>query len=501
MIENFISGFQTILAVTPILCILAGVAIGIVIGAIPGLTGATAIALLVPFTFEMDAVNAITLLLAIYCGGIYGGSISAILIRAPGTPACAATIFDGYEMAKQGRAVKALKMAVNASVLGNLWSVLLLIFVAPPMAYIAIKLGPTEIASLIIFSLTIIAFVSGTSLIKGLIAAGIGLFACLIGIDPITAMPRLTFGITELERGIALIPQSIGLFAVSEVFNQAIKAAKEKKEQKELLSVIPKSDNPEDNRVTLKEMWQTGRTIFQSSVIGSILGAIPGVGTPIASFMGYGLGKRFSRHPEKYGTGYMEGVAASEAANNGVVGASLIPLLTLGIPGDLPTAILLGAFLLHGLIPGPMLFTENAHEVYSLFAAFLLAVVALYIVARQFIKIGHLLTRVPKASLFPVVLIFCFIGSYAINRSMLDVWIMFAFGVLGCFMEIYRFPLAPLLIAFLLGPILENALRQAIILGGGTIKMFFTSPVSLFLLAITAIVVAQVVYQTVKKKD
>ncbi|GAF85406.1 unnamed protein product, partial [marine sediment metagenome] len=328
-------------------------------GAIPGLTGTMAIVLMIPFTFGMDPVNSITTLLAIYCGGIYGGSISAILIRAPGSPASAATVFDGYELAKQGKALKALKMAVNASVVGNFWSVLLLIFIAPQVAHLALKLGPIEIASLIVFSLTIIAYVSGKSLLKGLISAGIGLFACTIGIDPITATPRLAFDIPELERGIALIPMSIGLFAVAEVFNQAEKAYKERSGKVQMTAVLPKPKSPEDSKLTLKEMLGSLRTIFQSACIGSFLGAIPGVGSPIASFMGYGLGKRFSKHPEKYGTGFIEGVAASEAANNGVVGASMIPLLTLGIPGDLPTAILLGAFLLHGLIPGPMLFQEH----------------------------------------------------------------------------------------------------------------------------------------------
>lgn len=498
MWENLLIGFQTIFNVVTIFLILAGVTIGIVMGAIPGLTGAMAIALIIPFTFGMDAVNSITILLAIYCGGIYGGSISAILIRAPGSPASAATIFDGYELAKQGKAVKALKMGINASVVGNYISVLLLIFVAPQIAHLALKLGPTEIASLIIFSLTIIAYVSGKSILRGLISAGIGLFFCTIGIDPITATPRLAFGIAELERGIALIPMSIGLFAVSEVFKQGEKAFKENVLGRQSVSVLPKAEKPEDNKVTLTEMWASLRTIVQSGLIGSFLGAIPGVGTPIASFMGYGLGKRFSKHPEKYGTGFVEGVAASEAANNGVVGASMIPLLTLGIPGDLPTAILLGAFLLHGLIPGPLLFQEHPGEVYSLFAAFLMSVTALYFVARQVIKVGHVLTTVPKAVLFPVVLIFCFIGSYAINTSMLDVWVMLIFGLLGYFLEKYGFPLAPLLISFLLGPILESKLRQSIILTGGSIKDFFTSPVSLVLLILTLIVIIQVSYQGLK---
>ena len=498
MWENLLLGFQTVLNFQTILFILIGVTIGIVMGAIPGLTGAMAIALLIPFTFTMETVNSITLLLAIYCGGIYGGSISAILIRAPGSPASAATVFDGYEMAKQGRALKALRMAVDSSVIGNLISVLLLIFIAPQIANLALRLGPTEIASLIIFSLTIIAYVSGRSILKGLVSAGIGLFACTVGIDPIAATPRLTFGITELERGIALIPMSIGLFAVSEVFVQGEKIFKERLSGIKATPVLPKAENPDENKLTVKDLWSSMRTIVQSGLIGSFLGAIPGVGSPIASFMGYGLGKRFSKHPEKYGTGFIEGVAASEAANNGVVGASLIPLLTLGIPGDLPTAILLGAFLLHGLIPGPLLFKEHPREVYSLFAAFLLSVVALYFVARQVIKVGHLLTSIPKAVLFPVVLVFCFIGSYAINSSMLDVWVMLIFGLLGYFLEKYGFALAPLLIAFLLGPILETALRQSVILSGGSLTEFFTSPVSLVLLILTIIVIIQVSYQGFK---
>ncbi|MFH1487323.1 MAG: tripartite tricarboxylate transporter permease [Pseudomonadota bacterium] len=498
MWENLFIAFQTVLNVETIFFVLVGVTVGIVLGAIPGLTGAMAIALIIPFTFGMDTVNSITILLAIYCGGIYGGSITAILIRAPGSPASAATIFDGYEMAKQGKSGKALKMAINSSVIGNLISVLLLIFISPQIAHMALKLGPTEIASLIILSLTIIAYVSGKSILKGLISAGIGLFACTIGIDPITATPRLAFGLAELERGIALIPMSIGLFAVSEVFVQGEKIFKEKLKGPETFFALPKAASPEDNKVTMREMWSSMRTIIQSGLVGSFLGAIPGVGSPVASFMGYGLGKKFSKHPEKYGTGFVEGVAASEAANNGVVGASLIPLLTLGIPGDLPTAILLGAFLLHGLIPGPLLFKEHPREIYGLFVTFLLSVIALYFVARQVIKVGHIFTSVPKAVLFPVVLIFCFIGSYAINSSMLDVWVMLIFGLLGYFLEKYHFSLAPLLIAFLLGPILEGTLRQSVILSGGNIKAFFTSPISIVLLLLTAIVIIQVSYQSFK---
>lgn len=498
MWENLLNGFQTCLDPVTLALIVAGVTIGVVMGAIPGLTGAMAIALIIPFTFTMDAVNSISILLAIYCGGIYGGSITAILIRAPGSPASAATVFDGYELAKQGKAGKALKMAINASVIGNYISVLLLIFVAPQIAELALKLGPTEIASLIIFSLTIIAYVSGASILRGLISAGIGLFFCTIGIDPITATPRLAFDIPELERGIALIPMSIGLFAVSEVFKQGEQALHTKLLGHQAASVLPKATHPDDDIVTMTEMWASMRTIIQSGLIGSFLGAVPGVGSPIASFMGYGLGKRFSKHPEKYGTGFVEGVAASESANNGVVGASLIPLLTLGIPGDLPTAILLGAFLLHGLIPGPLLFQEHPNEVYSLFAAFLISVTALYFVARQVIKVGHIFTSIPRAVLFPIVLVFCFIGSYAINTSMLDVWVMLFFGILGYLLEKYGFALAPLLIAFLLGPILESKLRQSIILTGGSVEESFSSPVSVVLLLLTMVVIVQVAYRTFK---
>ena len=228
---------------------------------------------------------------------------------------------------------------------------------------------------------------------------------------------------------------------------------------------------------------------------------MPGVGSPVASFMGYGLGKRFSRHPEKYGTGYVEGVAASEAANNGVAGSSMIPLLTLGIPGDLPSAVLLGAFLLHDLIPGPMLFHDHPREVYALFAAFLLSVVALYFVAMQIIKVGYVLTKSPKAILFPSVFILCFVGSYAINSSLFDVWVMFAFGLLGYFLEKGGFALAPLIIAFLLGPILENGLRQSYLLGGESMWIFFSSPISLVLIILTGLLVGNTIYKAVKTSN
>lgn len=386
-------------------------------------------------------------------------------------------------MAKKGQGFKALRVALTSSVLADSFSDIVLILIAPPLALIALKMGPPEMTGLVIFSLLIITAVAGKSLTKGLIAGVIGLMVGTIGLDPILASRRFGFDMTVLDEGISLMPMLIGLFALSEFF---INAESKKKETggDALFSI---STHPDDNKLTRDEKKACAKIILTASSIGTVLGAIPGIGPSIAAFASYAQAKKMSRHPEKFGKGSVEGVAAAEAGNNAVAGANLIPLLTLGIPGDIGAAILLGAFMIQGLHPGPLLFKENLDIVYAIFMSLLLANLFNYIIARQYIKIAGQVAKVPKHYIFPAILAFCLVGSYGFNQSMFDVWMALLFGVFGYVLRKNGFPVAPLLIAFILEPILESSFRQSLLISQGSLAIFFTHPISALFLSLSAI--------------
>ena len=481
MIEQWAAGAQMFLHWSNILAIFVGISSGIIIGCLPGLTATMAVALLVPITFTMSPVTGIAMLLGVYKGGIYGGSISAILINTPGTPAAAATVLDGYPMAKQGKAEKALKMAIYASVMADSLSDLVLILVAPPLALMALKLGPPELAMLLVFALTIVGSVSGKSLVKGIAIAAVGLFFSIVGLDFMTGVSRFTFDSMELSKGLPLLPMLIGLFAFGEVLIQA-------EDKSEYIMTIEKLDSRverEKRVLTFTEFKGCIRTILRSTAIGTGIGAIPGIGSAIAAFLSYGWAKRNAKRPEEFGSGSLEGLAAAEAGNNAVCGATLIPLLTLGIPGDTVTAVLLGAFLIQGLTPGPNLINKNADVIYGLFIAMLLANLVNLLVARVGIRFFAKVISVPKAILFPVILVFCAAGSYAINNSIFDLKIMIVFGVFGYLMRKFDFPPAPFLIAFVLGPMVESAVRQSFIISQGSALIFLQRPIALIFILLT----------------
>ncbi len=486
MLDQFLMGLQLMLTPYNIMFACFGIVAGIVIGAIPGLTVTMALALLIPMTFTMDPIPSIAMLLGIYKGGVYGGSISAILINTPGTPASSATVLDGYPMAQKGQGIKGLKMALHASVIADTSSDIVLILVAPILAAFALKFGPPEIFALVLFSLTIIAYVSGESILKGLVAASLGLLFATIGIDPIDGLSRFSFGYVDMLNGIALVPMLIGLFAISEVLVRAESGVKE------YLGEIAGryANRPEDSSLTWRELRSSMRTIFRGFVIGTVLGAIPGLGAAPASFLNYGMAKRASKHPETFGKGEIEGVAAAESANNAVCGATLIPLLCLGIPGDIMTAVLMGAFMIQGITPGPMMFRDHANIIYALFVGLMVCNMANFIFGKLAIRSAGQVLRIPRGILYPVIILLCFVGSYAVNNSLFDVQVMFFFGVLGYVMRKFKFPLAPLLIAFILGPMIENGFRQSFIIFDGNIFKFFTRPISLFFLIATALTVA-----------
>lgn len=485
MIDNFLTGLAIIFHWQHILAIVAGSTLGLIVGTIPGLTATMAVALILPMTFDLDFVTSIMLLVGAYKGGIFGGSITAILLNTPGTPASAATVLDGYTLTKQGKGVKALKMAKYSSTLADFCSDLVLIAVAAPLASIALRFGPPEITMLIAFSLTIVAGVAGKSMIKGLISGTLGLLLATVGLDPIMTTRRLTFNIVELDSGISLIPLLIGLFALSEVIFQLGKKSVTEADQ----FVIKHSPDPADNRVSWAEFKACFRTIMRGTGIGTGIGIIPGIGTGIASFMSYARAKRVSKNGHLFGKGSLEGIAASESGNSAVVGATFIPLLTLGIPGDIITAVIMGAFMIQGFIPGPLLFRDHAQTIYAIFIGFIICDIVYYIIGTVAMKYAAYLSKVPRNILFPVVLLFCVVGSYAIQHSMFDVAIMIVFGIIGFFMTKLEFATAPLLIAFILSPIGEAAMRQSLLMSSGSLSIFLTRPISLGFFILTLITI------------
>lgn len=493
MVEQLTVGFINVFTSWfTILVILFGVCIGIVMGAIPGLTGNMAIALLIPLTFVMPPIPAIAMLIAISKGGTFGGSISAILINAPGTPAATATAMDGFELAKKGKALKALKMALHASCIGDMFSDIILILVAAQLAKVALKCGPVERFALILFALTLIGTVSGKSLPKGLLSAAIGLLLATVGMDPIVGFPRFDFDNVNLSGGIEFVPLMIGLFAISEVMDQVEDRGIMIRKVNSLLSsptVITLSKNPEDQKVTFDEIKACTRTILRSSCVGTFIGALPGVGASVAAWIGYGMAKRASKTPEEFGRGALEGIAAAEAANNAVQGANLIPLLTLGIPGNMAAALLVGAFMIHGLAVGPLIFQKSGPIVYAIFVSGIVAILAYWVVGFIFIRLGGLLTKVRKEYLFPIIIIICVMGVYSLNTNLFDIMVMFAAGGLGYFMRKLEIPIAPLIIAFILGPEAELTLRHSLMLSQGSLEIFIRHPIALILLILTVITI------------
>ena len=455
--------------------IFIGVIFGVIMGAIPGMTGTMGVALALPFTFSMPPITGILALVGIYKGAIYGGSVSAILIKTPGTPAAACTVLDGYPLAQKGQAGKALNMALYASCIADFISNISLIFLTGFIAGIALRFGPPEYFWLICFSLTIIAGVSGESLLRGLISAGLGLIGATVGLDLVYGTPRFTFGSTNLMGGLDFIPVLIGLFAIPEIIAELTRGD----ENYERIS------NVGDNRVSWLEFKASFKTIVRGSLIGVALGAVPGIGGAPSAFMSYSEAQRKSPRARYFGTGELEGVAASESGNNGVCGATLIPLLALGVPGDVITAVILGAFMMHNLTPGPMLFQKHITQVYALFFGIMLSSISLFIVGKIAIRVFAKIASVPNRILFPIVLVLCFYGAYAVNSSSFDLIVMIAMGVLGYFMLKLSVPPAPFLIGFILGPLFENNLRRSLLISHGKPEIFFSSPICWLFMVLT----------------
>ncbi|MEQ8710681.1 MAG: tripartite tricarboxylate transporter permease [Rhodospirillales bacterium] len=481
--DNLINGLALVGNLESLLALAAGVTVGVIAGAIPGLSATMAVALTLPFTFAMQPITGILLLLGVYKGGIFGGSIPAILIKTPGTPASSATVLDGHPMAEKGQAGKALGMALYASCTADVISNLSLILFAGWLAAFALNFGPPEFFTLMVFSLTIIGGVSGNSLLRGTLSALLGLLLATIGLDLVYGTNRFNFNDPNLMGGLNFIAVLIGLFAIPELITKVWNPKEGEGQTRQLGG----------NWVTFAEYRKCLKTIVRGSFIGVFLGAIPGIGAAPAAFLSYSEARRNSDHKETFGKGEIEGVAASEAGNNGVAGATLIPLLALGVPGDVITAIIIGAFMIHGLQPGPMMFIQNSDIIYGLFMGLIISSVILFFVGSIAIRGFRYIADIPRGILFPGVLVLCVYGVYAVNNNVFDIGVMFIMGWVGYAMLRFDIPPAPFLIAFILGPLLEDNFRQAMLMSGGSPAILFRGPITWFFWAMAVVTVVAIV--------
>jgi putative tricarboxylic transport membrane protein len=486
MFEAFLGGFGILFnpetVVMTFVLMSAGLFLGMFVGALPGFTTLMALAILLPISFFIHPLLGIPFLLGVYKGGIYGGSIPAILVSMPGTGAAVATTFDGPALTKKGQARKALEIALFASVTGDLTSDLITIALIGPIAAVALLLGPPELAAILFMALIVIAGTSSGVFVKGLLMLAVGLFFGMIGQDPIGALSRFSFGITEIEAGIPLLPMLIGLFALPEIF-----VAIEKKASQIIEAANLKISGA---RLSWAEFKGCLRTIFRSTAIGTSIGMVPGVGQVVAAFMGYAAAKSASKTPEKFGTGELEGVAAAEAANNAVNGPTLVPLLTLGIPGDNLTVILVGAFIAHGLRPGPQLMEQQGDLVFAILIAMVLANILFIFIGYICIPLFAKVVTIRKSLLLPLTLIFAFAGTWVFRSNPYDLAILVFFGAFGYLAKKLYFDVTPLAMGFILGPPMEYAFGQTIILGQDNMLgyIFIERPISAVIVIATPVI-------------
>ena len=474
-----IDAFVLLFAWENLLFLFVGTALGIVVGAIPGLTASMLIALTLPLTFHMNPVSAVTLLIGEYVGGISGGLIMAILLRMPGTPASIVTTFDGYPMAQKGQAERALALGIMASVVGGIISWGFLAGMSPALARFALQFGPWEYFTLVLMALVMLAVLSQGSMIKGLLGAALGMAFALPGIDSSIGQARLTFGSNALLAGFGLLPVLIGAFAISQILRDSATP-----------QALGKMELPKRRLPIYRSDVKHGFRLLRSSVIGTWIGLLPGIGGNIAALVSYSTEKQIAKEPEKFGTGHEPGVIAAESANNASIGGALIPLITMGIPGSVTEAILIGALTIHNLQPGPLLF-QNAPEIaYGIIAAYLVANILMLILMWSLVRYIAQIVRLPRSGLMAVILVFCVTGSFAVNSSFTDVWVMIAFGVIGLGLEYCRVPLGPFVIGFVLSPIAEEQLRASLMMADGNIDEILTRPYALLFLLLAIFTVA-----------
>jgi len=473
--DAFIGGMAILVDPQVMLMVLLGTVLGIFVGALPGISGSTTIALLLPMTITMGPIPAICFLGAIYCAANFGGSITAILVNAPGDPSASATALEGYKMAEKGQAGLALGMSAISSAIGGIFSVVVLIFAAPMLAKAAYSFGPPEYFALALFGLSMCAAIGGDSALKNLMAAALGVLIATVGMDLTTGVERYAFGVSELSDGIGFVPVLIGLFAMGEMLDQAVRRAEKAKIMSLDAARVP----------GWAEMKKCNRAIWLGSVIGTFIGALPALGATTAALIGYNETRRWSKHKHEFGHGSIEGVAGPEAANNAAVGGSMVPTLALGIPGSATTAIILAGLIVQGVRPGPHLFTEQPTLLYAVFASMLAANLFYLVMGLSMARLFARISLIPPAILWPAVFALSIIGAYGPNQSMGDVVIMLVAGVVGLVFRRTGFSPAPLIMGLVLGGMVEETLKQSLLIFGDDLTQLLARPIAMSLIAVT----------------
>ncbi len=483
--EDVLAAVIAVFELKMLFFIFGGTALGIAVGALPGLSATMGLAVVLPLTFYMSPAEGIIILLGMYVGALYGGSFSAILLNIPGAPPAVMTSLDGYPMAKRGEAGRAIGISTLSSFIGGIFGVICLIIIAPILAKFALKFGPPEYTLLAVFGLSAIVAVSSGSLLRGFVGITIGLLLATVGMDPFTSVPRFTFDRPELMSGVSYVPIVIGMFGLTEVLTQSLELGRLGVAIQKVKKVIPGKD---DIQIILKRF-------LPSSIIGTLIGVLPGAGGTIASIISYNQAVQTSKNPELFGTGIPDGVIAAESANNAEVGGSLVPLFTLGIPGSSPAAILLGALMIHNLTPGPMLFIEQSTLMNTMFVALIISQFALLLVGLMMAKAAPYIISMRKEVMLPVIALLCVIGSYALQNSYLDVGIMIVFGVVGFVLREFGIKPPPIILGLILGPLAENNLRSTIEISENGLLVFITRPICVVLLILIALVILFPIWQ------
>ncbi len=475
--SSLMMGFSVALTPTNLLFALAGSLFGTIVGILPGLGPAAGTALLIPLTFHLDPTGAIIMLAAIYYGSQYGGTITSVLMNVPGEAASAITCLDGYQMAKQGRAGAALSIAAIGSFIGGTLATLGLVMAAQPLTRVALRFGPVEFFSLTVLGIVLVMGLAGKSMVKALIVAILGLLIGMVGMDPTRGSPRFTFGLTDLLDGVGFIPVIMGLFGVAEVFENL---------QEENQQVI---DTTLSSLVPTREDWKVSRwSIARGTAVGFLLGLVPGMTGTASSVLAYVAERKASKHPERFGTGVIEGVAGPETANNAHANAALIPLFTMGIPASPSVAVLMGAFMMNGLIPGPLLFKEHASVAWGVIASLYIGNVILLILNLPLIPLWVRFLKIPYTILMTIVLAVMMVGAYTVSNTVFDIFVMLLFGVIGFVLRKLDFPLAPIVLTLIMGPPMEKSLRQSLEMSQGDFSILIASPISVSLLAVSTII-------------
>jgi putative tricarboxylic transport membrane protein len=491
MLSLFQQGIEAVFTFQILGLVFFGTVVGIIFGAIPGLTSTMAVALFLPITYSLGAAAGISLLVALFIGGTSGGLISAILLKIPGTPSSIATTFDGAPLMEKGEGAKALGVGIVFSFLGTILSIVALVFIAPTLARIALSFGPHEYFSIAIFSLTLIVTLASGSMVKGLFSGVVGFAFSTVGIAPVDAITRFTFGQTALNGGFEILTVLIGVFAISEV----IKVAENVKHERAATIAQVSMKHIKGFGFSMKEFYSQGWNGFRSALIGIGIGILPGIGAGTSNIVSYIVAKKRSKYPEKFGTGAIDGVVASETANNAGIGGAMIPLLTLGIPGDAVTAVMLGGFMIHGIQPGPLLFTTQGVLVYTIFSALILSTFMMLICEFYGLRIFVKLLAVPKHILLPIILVLCVVGAFGLGNRLFDIWTILLFGMIGYGFVKFGIPQPPFIIGFILGPMAEVNLRRGLMLSDGDFTGFLTSPISGTFLVLSAASIVWHIFQ------